>query len=75
MISQCIGIEKLVLEVHAVTERCVQAYCAAETRSHRCKQFDELTCMLGEGREASAGTPWLYLLGATHCILRSNNAY
>jgi hypothetical protein len=55
VISVCIEIEKLVVEIHAVADRCIDLYNKSDTRSVRQKQFDELTCMLGEGRPPTMG--------------------
>lgn len=55
VMSQCIRIEKLVEEVHVVADRCIRLYHGADTTAVRCKQFDELTCMLGEGRAPTKG--------------------
>lgn len=55
MISLCIEIEKLVLEVHLVAQRCIRHYNECETRNQRFRQFDELTCMLGDGRPPTVG--------------------
>jgi hypothetical protein len=55
VISLCIEIEKLVLEVHVVAQRCIKNYNDCETRNQRFKQFDELTSMLGDGRPPTVG--------------------
>jgi hypothetical protein len=55
VISLCIEIEKLVLEVHIVAQRCIKNYNDCETRNQRFKQFDELTSMLGDGRPPAVG--------------------
>jgi hypothetical protein len=55
VISLCIEIEKLVLEVHIVAQRCIKNYNDCETRNQRFKQFDELTSMLGDGRPPTVG--------------------
>lgn len=55
VISLCIEIEKLVEQVHIVAARCIKLYNECETRNHRFKQFEELTCMLGDGMAPTVG--------------------
>jgi len=55
VIHECINIENFVLDIHVVADRCIKLYNEAETRSIRQKQFEELTCMLGEGRAPTKG--------------------
>lgn len=55
VITQSIRIEKLVEEVHVVADRCIKLYHQSDTTVVRCRQFDELTCMLGEGKAPTKG--------------------
>jgi hypothetical protein len=55
VITLCIEIEKKVEEVHVVAQRCIELYNASDTRNTRFKQFDELTCMLGDGMPPTVG--------------------
>ena len=59
VIDACMAIEKMSIEVEECVTRCVGFYNESETRSIRQKQFDELTSMLGEGKEPTMGfTDW-----------------
>lgn len=55
MIELSITIEKKVNEIGLCLDRCVAGYDASETRQIRQQQFDELTCLLGEGRQPMLG--------------------
>eukprot|EP00600_Ochromonadales_sp_CCMP1393_P003918 CAMPEP_0174992338 /NCGR_PEP_ID=MMETSP0004_2-20121128/22452_1 /TAXON_ID=420556 /ORGANISM="Ochromonas sp., Strain CCMP1393" /LENGTH=225 /DNA_ID=CAMNT_0016246307 /DNA_START=99 /DNA_END=776 /DNA_ORIENTATION=+ len=55
VIDLCIEIEKVIETVSECAERCIASYRTADTRNLRHKQFEELTCMLGEGKAPMPG--------------------